>query len=676
MIARNYVGSDVVDVSLSPDTKVSLDHYINDSKSIPLTIFQSSTIDKLAAIPIAINYLREKREGVVEIPAESNQKAVYLEAKLDKLNRVKINYKTSNYRYPINQESRPYSNEAWDIGDIVFNSDVSDQKCLGWICIESGIPGNWLGFGYIKRWFTELERVENLPQPGAMQEGRQLIANGRIYTCKLMNGEYDWYWMDYTYGNTAQRPSDNLKVGMPYFNTETRLPEWYDGSSWVAVATEASLAAKGASDSPSFSSIKSTKSEILFLNDASGGFLQNLHLIANANHGDYVSILSLQNYMNLNKLELASSYLDSVTVSRQSMTIKSKANQPSALVAKLVTNARILDPTYTVSYHHDEISTNGKFCKIRITTEDSKASILIDSNEGEISGNKRSIGVSLDIRKFNSNDNLIIEYLSPETSSQAFQNQLDNISLVQLAPHVVNFSTNDYLDSSLSGSSKFLDEYHDQGIVTRRVEYSSLVKRNDNYDLLNQASLSSDNFILIEYDNTFSKLGQSSYLPSNDDTVAEDLASYYSEFSLVTYNQAKLGSNSNKLLALSSTGKLLISLPKSMFTRDLEKSAIRWLEESVLATLEIPIPNKSPRIILTKPATPIRLYPAGVLLIDNPSSQTVEFEYATNSAAAALTNTKVLELIVTGKLQTRLTSSSDRSTWDSLARLGATWGGV
>jgi hypothetical protein len=35
-------------------------------------------------------------------------------------------------------------------GDIVWNSEPAMGKCVGWVCVRSGTPGNWLPFGEIK----------------------------------------------------------------------------------------------------------------------------------------------------------------------------------------------------------------------------------------------------------------------------------------------------------------------------------------------------------------------------------------------------------------------------------------------------------------------------------------------------------------------------------------------
>lgn len=38
----------------------------------------------------------------------------------------------------------------WKVGDIVFNSSPSKGKPIGWVCISSGAPGTWAGFGIIE----------------------------------------------------------------------------------------------------------------------------------------------------------------------------------------------------------------------------------------------------------------------------------------------------------------------------------------------------------------------------------------------------------------------------------------------------------------------------------------------------------------------------------------------
>lgn len=185
---RDFIKSSMIDVSLDSDYRVSLNDLIIGDNSIPIRLFQDTESASVeSAISKAVSYLTEKREGQVCVPADVNNKSVIVKARVNKSNQVVINYITSNYRFPINQESRPYNGGDWKIGDIIFNNDYTDSKCMGWVCTADGTPGTWIAFAYMRNWFTQIEKVDELPQPGPMQEGRQLICRSSD------NLTYLWY---------------------------------------------------------------------------------------------------------------------------------------------------------------------------------------------------------------------------------------------------------------------------------------------------------------------------------------------------------------------------------------------------------------------------------------------------------------------------------------------------
>lgn len=38
---------------------------------------------------------------------------------------------------------------TWEQNDIVWNSDCDSGDVIGWVCVVSGAPGTWKGFGTI-----------------------------------------------------------------------------------------------------------------------------------------------------------------------------------------------------------------------------------------------------------------------------------------------------------------------------------------------------------------------------------------------------------------------------------------------------------------------------------------------------------------------------------------------
>ena len=194
----DFIKSTAVNAGIESGSEVSLDQYIRNGESVPISMFPAASVG--SSIEKAIAYLNDKRCGSVHVPADVNNKSVIIRAAISKTNQVVINYITSNYRFPINSESRPYNGGNWKVGDIVLNNDYSDSQCYGWICATDGTPGVWLPFAYMKRWYTEIEKVSELPEPSAMQEGRQLICKNEagltfLYYCAQTSDDpitYKW----------------------------------------------------------------------------------------------------------------------------------------------------------------------------------------------------------------------------------------------------------------------------------------------------------------------------------------------------------------------------------------------------------------------------------------------------------------------------------------------------
>lgn len=196
-MASSNAKSNVIDVGIEYDLSISLDKYIKDNLTIPISLFQSSSIE--SAIETAIKYLKSKKEGVVEIPATSNQSWVKIVATKNSVGATVINFVTTKHRYPT-IENRPYTNEPWQAGDVILSNDIKSTKCLGWGCTTSGTPGTWEQFGHFKRWYSQIERVDSLPDPSELQANRQVIyaendsVNPSIYYCTQLPTTNKWVW--------------------------------------------------------------------------------------------------------------------------------------------------------------------------------------------------------------------------------------------------------------------------------------------------------------------------------------------------------------------------------------------------------------------------------------------------------------------------------------------------
>lgn len=191
------------------------------------------------AIAYGTDFLIERGYGTLEIvPTEGlSQYTSYVDI-VKEGSVTRKNYRFSNYRYPINSEGRPLGG-SFEIGDIIQNTNITQNKCLGWVCISGGRPGIWKAFGLMQNWYSEIEKLHYLPEPSPLQEGRQIyLTSGtpRVYICKHLLGEYGWYPVEHSCGSTSQRPKDNLLPGLVHFNTTLGRPEWFNGEKWVTGA--------------------------------------------------------------------------------------------------------------------------------------------------------------------------------------------------------------------------------------------------------------------------------------------------------------------------------------------------------------------------------------------------------------------------------------------------------
>lgn len=234
---------------LSKYSKITLDTYVDNQQSFWLKDFidYKSEHHFRVAVERALEYLNSVDSGVVHAPQTTidNKTLLLYPTKLVKTV-GKLNVEFYNNRYPINSESRPLLASEFEVGDKIINTDIITNKCMGWICIERGIPGVWREFGQIRKHYTEIQSLDYLPQASELQLGRQVLLTNNdassLWICKKDNGEYRWCQQDYEVGDSDSRPT-NPTIGYLRYNTQLKTPEWWNGFAWDKVPNSEDLEA-------------------------------------------------------------------------------------------------------------------------------------------------------------------------------------------------------------------------------------------------------------------------------------------------------------------------------------------------------------------------------------------------------------------------------------------------
>lgn len=146
----SLINSDMINVRLGSDNNLTLSEFLMSGVSggsIPISLFGKTVSSSL--ISEAIAFLKGVGGGSVIIPPSDTYGTLKIVVRKNKIGNFITKFEYNFYRYPINAESRPYTGGSWEVGDIVYNSDFenSDDKCMGWVCTESGIPGKWSRYG-------------------------------------------------------------------------------------------------------------------------------------------------------------------------------------------------------------------------------------------------------------------------------------------------------------------------------------------------------------------------------------------------------------------------------------------------------------------------------------------------------------------------------------------------
>lgn len=138
----NRIPINMVNIDLG-DELITLETALKETDTVSIGMF-GSVVNK-QSVERAIEYLMSHGGGRIKIPVTSEANLLTLVCLKNRAGELYVRYEYNNYRHPLNQESRPYTGEDWQVGDIVYNSDLahSDSKSNYWYCAVSGTPGVW-----------------------------------------------------------------------------------------------------------------------------------------------------------------------------------------------------------------------------------------------------------------------------------------------------------------------------------------------------------------------------------------------------------------------------------------------------------------------------------------------------------------------------------------------------
>ena len=74
----DFIKSTAVNAGIESGSEVSLDQYIRNGESVPISMFPAASVG--SSIEKAIAYLNDKRCGSVHVPADVNNKSVIIRA--------------------------------------------------------------------------------------------------------------------------------------------------------------------------------------------------------------------------------------------------------------------------------------------------------------------------------------------------------------------------------------------------------------------------------------------------------------------------------------------------------------------------------------------------------------------------------------------------------------------
>lgn len=128
--------------------KSSLNDYFENKVEYSICEFGYNGKNLDLSIEKGLKFLRRRGYGTLQVPpiSEFSNYVSYIDA-IKEGSVVNIRFRHSNYRQPVG--SRPFGGN-YEVGDIVYNSDITRSNYMGWVCIDSGSPGTWKPFGRIE----------------------------------------------------------------------------------------------------------------------------------------------------------------------------------------------------------------------------------------------------------------------------------------------------------------------------------------------------------------------------------------------------------------------------------------------------------------------------------------------------------------------------------------------
>ena len=211
---------------------------MSDSISINCYGYNENDIETLIpAIKKAREDFKNKRYGTIYIPrTKLYPYSVSIKYSVDQFENLRENFITENYRYPSNNESRPYVDEPWVEGDIITSTKHQVGKPVEWVCITGGVPGLWQGSGFLTSYMGQIERLNELPKPSVNQEGRQVIISSRndgaVWTCvRTPKGKYQWVAPTILAGTQDEKPTKPHERFV-FFDVGKNRFEMFENNKW------------------------------------------------------------------------------------------------------------------------------------------------------------------------------------------------------------------------------------------------------------------------------------------------------------------------------------------------------------------------------------------------------------------------------------------------------------
>ncbi|NDG31163.1 hypothetical protein EB118_13975, partial [bacterium] len=115
--------------------------------SVSVQDLQATRISNKGQMELSVDDIPEFKivaDGDIIVGNPDNQRrAVELNGQIKVKGALNLNSHTVTYG-----EEPPVSGQ-WNRGDIIFNEKPKVNGYIGWVCLETGVPGRWTAFGGI-----------------------------------------------------------------------------------------------------------------------------------------------------------------------------------------------------------------------------------------------------------------------------------------------------------------------------------------------------------------------------------------------------------------------------------------------------------------------------------------------------------------------------------------------